>query len=460
MSRALLIIMDSVGIGGAPDAAEYGDAGSNTLGNIIRACASGEGDRAGLRAGPLNIPNLAQLGLGEVVKLAGPDLILNPLPLAQAATPALPPPPCGEGPGVGVESENSLPQARTRRSAPASPQGGGGAILARDSMTRPLQGKWGIARERSKGKDTPSGHWEICGVPVTFDWGYFPRAIPCFPKALTDELIARCKLPGVLGNKHASGTGIIAELGAEHMASGKPIVYTSADSVLQIAAHEQTFGLRRLYDVCEAAFALTAPLNIGRVIARPFLGDAPATFLRTANRRDFAIPPPAPTLLDVATAAGREVVSIGKIGDIFAHRGTGRIVKASGHPALMEATLETLRTLADGGLAIVNFVDFDMLFGHRRDVPGYADALEKFDAMLPRLFAALKPGDLAILTADHGNDPTAPGTDHTRECVPVLAIGPGIAGGPIGMRETLADIGQTIARHLGLPPLAHGVVWR
>lgn len=399
MTRALLIIMDSVGIGGAPDAGVYGDAGANTLGNIAAACAAGRGDRAGLRAGPLQLPNLAALGLGNAVPLA------------------------------------SVPPAE-----------------------RP-SGRYGVAREKSKGKDTPSGHWEICGVPVTFDWGYFPHTIPCFPKALTDALVARSALPGLIGNKHASGTEIIAELGTEHMRTGKPIAYTSADSVFQIAAHEGTFGLERLYEVCEAAFELTAPLNIGRVIARPFVGTTPADFKRTGNRRDFAIPPPAPTLLDVACGAGRDVVSIGKIGDIFAHRGTGRVVKASGHPALLAATLDTLAMLGEGGFAMVNFVDFDMLFGHRRDVPGYADALEKFDAMLPAISAALRPGDLPILTADHGNDPTAPGTDHTRERVPVLAFGPAIAGGAIGERETFSDIGQTIAAHLGLPPLAHGKSW-
>ena len=243
------------------------------------------------------------------------------------------------------------------------------------------------------------------------------------------------------------------------MLSGKPIVYTSADSVLQIAAHEATFGLERLYDVCKVARLLCDPLNIGRVIARPFLGDTPANFQRTANRRDYAIPPPEPTLLDRVTEAGREVISIGKIGDIFAHCGTGRIVKASGHPALMEAALAALGTLKDGGVAVVNFVDFDMLFGHRRDVAGYADALENFDAMLPRLEAALRPGDLCVLTADHGCDPTAPGTDHTRERVPVLAFGPGIAGGPLGVRDSFADIGQSIAGHLGIAPLTHGKAW-
>ena len=389
MTRAFLMVMDSVGIGGAPDAEAYGDAGANTLGHITEACAAGRGDRPGLRSGALRIPNLNQLGLGA----------------------------------------------------------------------NAVHGQWGSAREKSLGKDTPSGHWEIAGVPVTFAWGYFPQTSPCFPKTLTDDLIARCQLPGILGNTHASGTEIIAELGAYHMLTGKPIVYTSADSVLQIAAHEGTFGLERLYDVCKIARALVDPMNIGRVIARPFDGSGPTRFQRTANRRDFSVPPPEPTLLDRITEAGRAVVSIGKIGDIFAHRGTGTVVKASGHPALMEATLEAVRTLPDGGLAFTNFVDFDSLFGHRRDVPGYADALEKFDALLPRLICAFRPGDLAILTADHGCDPTWPGSDHTRECVPVLAFGPGVPACAIGMRDSFADIGQTIARHLGIAPLAHGAAW-
>ena len=401
MTRALLVILDSVGIGGAPDAGHYGDDGANTLGHIAEACAAGNADKLGLRTGPLRIPNLARLGLGL----------------------------CSQRPLAGVDN-------------PASPRA-----------------RFGAAVERSTGKDTPSGHWEIAGVPVTFAWGYFPQTVPSFPKTLTDDLITRCGLPGVLGDKHASGTEIIAELGAEHMLSGKPIVYTSADSVLQIAAHEATLGLERLYDVCKVARLLCDPLNIGRVIARPFLGDTPTNFQRTANRRDYAIPPPEPTLLDRVTEAGREVISIGKIGDIFAHCGTGRIIKASGHPALMEAALAALGTLKDGGVAVVNFVDFDMLFGHRRDVAGYADALENFDAMLPRLEAALRPGDLCVLTADHGCDPTAPGTDHTRERVPVLAFGPGIAGGPLGVRDSFADIGQSIAGHLGIAPLTHGKAW-
>lgn len=406
MTRAILIVMDSVGIGGAPDAADYGDTGSHTLGNIAAACAAGRADKPGLRTGPLQLPNLVRLGLGHAAQLAS------------------------------------------------------GQPLAGVKLHDRLQSQCGAAREISLGKDTPSGHWEIAGLPVTLAWGYFPHTEPTFPKALTDDLITRCQLPGVLGNTHASGTEIIAQLGAEHMATGKPIIYTSADSVMQIAAHEESFGLERLYKVCKTARVLCDPLNIGRVIARPFTGDTPTTFTRTGNRRDFAVPPSAPTLLDRLTSAGREVVSIGKIGDIFAHRGTGRVIKASGHPALLDALLDTLRTLPDGGLAFVNFVDFDMLFGHRRDVAGYADALEHFDAMIPRIEAALRPGDLAILTADHGCDPTAPGTDHTRECVPVLAFGPGVTAGSIGLRDSFADIGQTIAWHLSIAPLAHGQAWR
>lgn len=402
MTRAFLVVLDSFGIGGAPDAATFGDAGADTLGHVARACAEGRGDGNGVRSGPLKLPNLAAWGLGLA---------------AHAASGAWP-----EG-------------------------------LGRPAIPRAL---WGHAVERSAGKDTPSGHWEIAGVPVTAPWGYFPETVPCFPKALTDTLIDKGGLPGILGNRHASGTAIIAELGSEHLATGKPILYTSADSVLQIAAHEGTFGLERIYRLCELARQEVDRLRIGRVIARPFIGRTASDFARTANRRDYAMPPPEPTLLDVATVAGREVVSLGKIGDIFAHSGTGRIVKAAGNTALVEATLGVMRELSDGGLAIVNLVDFDTLYGHRRDVAGYAAALEAFDAEVPRLEAALRPGDLLVLTADHGCDPTFRGTDHTRECVPVLVYRPGIAPGAIGRRESFADIGQSIAAHLGLPRLAHG----
>lgn len=401
MSRALLIVLDSVGIGGAPDAAAYGDQGSNTLGHIAIRSAEGAGDRAGLRAGKLALPNLTRLGLGRAVTLAT-GLI---------------------APGL---------------------EGGGEA------------GRYAAGTEISKGKDTPSGHWEIAGLPVAFDWGYFPTTIPCFPPALIAEFLKRTGLPGILGDKHASGTEIIEEHGEEHIKSGKPILYTSADSVLQIAAHETHFGLSRLYDICKVMRELTRDLQIGRVIARPFMGEARGAFQRTANRKDWAIEPDGATLLDRLKAAGREVITVGKVGDIFAHRATGEEIKAAGNAKLLYAALAAFARLKPGGLAFVNLVDFDVEYGHRRDVPGYAAALEDFDARVPEIMAALGPGDLCVITADHGNDPTWRGTDHTRERVPILAFGPGIAPGSAGVRETLADIGESIAAHLGLAPGQHG----
>jgi phosphopentomutase len=394
MGRAFLFILDSFGIGGAPDAARFGDKGANTLGHI-----------AAKIGRPLKLSNLVSLGLARA---------------AEAAS--------GKAPDR----------------------------LDADS---PLIGQWGYAVETSNGKDTPSGHWEIAGVPVSFDWGYFPKKVPCFPKALTDVLIARGNLPGILGNKHASGTEIIAELGEEHMRTGKPIVYTSADSVIQIAAHEDSFGLPALYRLCEIARELTLPLNIGRVIARPFIGADRQDFMRTGNRKDYSVLPPSPTLLDKLTKAGHAVISVGKIGDIYAHSGTGREVKATGNDALFGATLAQMESLPDGGLLITNFVDFDKHNGHRRDIEGYSRALEALDARLPDAMKKLKEGDLLILTADHGCDPSWKGTDHTRECVPVLCWSPGIRPDSIGRRASFADIGQTIASHLGLDPLAHGTAW-
>jgi len=317
-------------------------------------------------------------------------------------------------------------------------------------------GAWGYAVEQSLGKDTPSGHWEMAGLPVSFEWGFFPETIPCFPEALIERLVARCDLPGILGNCHASGTEIIAALGEEHIRTGKPICYTSADSVFQIAAHEDHFGLQRLYDLCAAAKQEVDALNIARVIARPFVGEAAASFKRTANRRDLTTPPPGETLLDRLTDQGGTVISVGKVSDIFAHRGITRTHKAPDNMALFDALLSETSSAPDHSLTFANFVDFDMLFGHRRDVPGYAGALEDFDARLPEFEAALRPGDLALITADHGCDPTYPGTDHTREHVPVLFFGSDIAARDLGQRDSFADMGQTIAAHLGLGPLAHG----
>jgi phosphopentomutase len=405
MPRAVVLVLDSVGIGSAPDAAAYGDLGANTLGHIAEACARGGAERPPLRDRPLRLPNLTRIGLGEAFRTANGYV----------------------------------------------PKG-----LERDDT---LDGRYGSAVELSRGKDTPSGHWEIAGLPVRHDWGYFPRTVPAFPEELTDELCRRAGLPGILGNKHASGTEIIAELGAAHIESGKPICYTSADSVFQIAAHEDAFGLERLYEVCAIARELTYKLRIGRVIARPFVGDPEGGSVRTGNRRDYAIKPPSPTILDIATADGRAVVTIGKIGDIFAHSGTGRELKASGNAALFDRTLEGISGLADGGLLFANFIDFDMIYGHRRDTAGYATALEAFDARLPEIEALLRRDDLVVITADHGCDPTWPGSDHTREQVPVLAFGPDVAPAAIGQRATFADIAAAVALRLDLPRPSSGTAF-
>ena len=320
----------------------------------------------------------------------------------------------------------------------------------------PVTGAWGYAVEQSAGKDTPSGHWEMAGVPVPFDWGHFPETRPCFPAELVSGLIERCGLPGILGDCHASGTQIIEELGEEHVRTGKPICYTSADSVFQIAAHEEAFGLERLYQVCAVAKVLVEPYDVARVIARPFVGADSASFVRTANRRDLTTPPIADTLLDRLVADGGSVVSVGKISDIFGNRGISRTVKAKDTMGLFDALLDEARTAGDRSLVFTNFVDFDTLFGHRRDAAGYAAALEALDARLPEFEGLLAAGDLALITADHGCDPTWTGTDHTREHVPVLFFGPGVGARALGRRGSFADMGQTVARHLGLAPLDHG----
>ena len=399
--RAIILVLDSFGIGATADAAQFGDVGADTLGHIAEACAQGRADRSGVRSGRLHIPNLVRWGLGRA---------------AEVSSGAIPP---------GLEGNG-------------------------------IAGAYGAAAETSKGKDTPSGHWEIAGCPVEFDWGYFPHTRPCFPAGIVAQLVREFDLPGILGDKHASGTEIIAELGEEHVRTGKPICYTSADSVFQVAAHETHFGLERLYRFCIRAKELLEPLNIGRVIARPFVGSNSADFRRTAHRRDYTTPPPQETLLDRLAGQGREVWSIGKIADIFAHRGITQTLKAEDNAGLFDQTLAAMAQAGDGDLVFSNFVDFDMLYGHRRDVVGYAAALEAFDRRLPELESELRPGDLVLATADHGCDPTWRGTDHTREHVPVLFYGPGVPAGSLGKRASFADMGQTLARHLGLPPLAHG----
>lgn len=402
MSRAFIILMDSFGIGATADAGKYGDADADTLRHIAEWCAEGKADQVGVRHGPLNLPNLTRLGLNGAAIISGGKPV----------------------PGLATNIQ--------------------------------IQGAYGCAAEKSYGKDTPSGHWEIAGVPALFDWGYFPPEYPSFPDELLEKVIARGHLPGVLGNRHASGTEIIQELGEEHQNTGKPIVYTSADSVFQIAAHEESFGLARLQDLCKLTRDLVDEYNVGRVIARPFKG-TPGHYVRTANRSDYAVPAPKPTLLDNLIENGREVIAIGKVADIYAHRGISKIVKADGNMALFDAFLQETITAPKQSLVFVNLVDFDMLYGHRRDVIGYAKALEDLDKRLPEFEKLMHPTDIAVITADHGCDPTQPGSDHTRENIPVLFFGPHIPAGPIGIRETFSDIGQTLAKHLGLKPLACGV---
>ena len=400
--RAFILVMDSFGIGGAPDAHAFGDVGANTFGHIATACAAGEADAENQRRGALRLPNLSRLGLLEA---------------ALGATGEVPP----------------------------------------DMQAPPtLTAAYGHACEVSRGKDTPSGHWEIAGLATDFDWGYFPRSTPCFPEAEIEELIRRGGLPGILANRHASGTQIIEELGAQHLASGKPICYTSADSVFQIAAHEEHFGLQRLYELARIAKAIFEPLNIGRVIARPFTGDSANNFVRTGNRRDFTTPPHRDTLLDRIVAHGGEVISIGKIADIFAGRGITQRFKGADNMALFDCLLAQAGAAPEGSLVFVNFVDFDMLYGHRRDAAGYAAALEAFDARLPEFEARMRRDDIALITADHGCDPTWPGVDHTREQVPVLFFGPRVRATNLGRCESFADMGQTIAAWLGVPALAEG----
>ncbi|WP_238364241.1 phosphopentomutase [Mesobacterium pallidum] len=398
MARAFLVVMDSVGIGGAPDAAEYfndgrPDTGANTLLHIAEACAEGRAEAG--RTGPLTLPNLDALGLGAALDLA-----------------------CGE-------------------TAPG--------------LTAQPTGRYAAATEHSRGKDTPSGHWELAGLPVPFEWTYFPKADPAFPEDLVAKVCALAGTEGILGNCHASGTEIVARLGQEHQRTGWPICYTSADSVFQIAAHEESFGLDRLLMLCEDLAPTLHEMRVGRVIARPFLG-APGSYARTTNRHDYAIRPPSPVLTNWVQDAGRAVHAIGKIGDIFSMEGIDSNAKGS-DAALMDALDAAVRDMPDGSLTFANFVEFDSLYGHRRDIAGYARHLEWFDARLGAVLSALRPEDLLVITADHGNDPSWTGTDHTRERVPVLCAGAGT--GALGI-VNFADVAASLAAHLGVPSQGPG----
>ena len=387
-ARAFLVVMDSVGAGGAPDAVDFGDAGANTLGHIARNCAAGLAEVG--RSGPLRLPHLDGLGLGSAVRLASGE-----------ATPGL--------------------------------------------AMRP-KGRWGAATEVSRGKDTPSGHWELAGVPVPWDWTYFPDTVPAFPPDLVALVCQLAGTKGILGNCHASGVPIIAEHCEEHLRTGWPICYTSADSVFQIAAHEAAFGLERLLKLCADLAPTLHAMNVGRVIARPFTG-TPGNFKRSANRHDYAMAAPAPTLLDWVSDAGRMTHAIGKIGDIFSMKGVGALHKGTSDLDLFAQLDRLVGEATPGSLTFANFVEFDTLYGHPRDVSGYARALEWFDGRVGALLTRLRPDDLLIFTADHGNDPTWRGTEHTRERVPVICAGAG--QGEIGLCG-FVDVGASVAAHLGV----------
>lgn len=400
VNRIILLVLDSVGIGSSADAKDFDDVGADTLGHIADVFTK---DQA---LAPLNLPHMSQLGLQQAYH-------------------------CSTG------------QYPTAMHTPET-----------------LIGSYACAKEISSGKDTPSGHWEMMGVPALWEWGYFRNKENSFPLEILTEIVHRSDIDGYLGNCHSSGTEIIAKLGEEHMQSGHPIFYTSADSVFQIACHEETFGLEKLYNLCELCREILEPHNIGRVIARPFIGTSPKDFQRTGNRHDYAIEPPSPTVLQKLIDDGGRVIGIGKIGDIFAHTGMSEEVRASGHPALWKETLSALdRTSShteERSIIMTNFVDFDAVYGHRRDPVGYGKALEEFDRQLPALFEKMSDNDLLIITADHGNDPTWKGTDHTREHVPILLYQKNVSSSDLGFRETFADIAQTIARHFNLSSFEYG----
>jgi phosphopentomutase len=390
MGKAILIVLDSLGIGGAPDASIYGDEGANTFGAIALACSNGNADIG--RKGPLRVPNLESLGIYSATRLS-----------------------------TGLTFPNT------------------------DSTI----GSYAVAEERSKGKDTPTGHHEIVGFTNPIGWYTFPKAVPVFPEKEMNSLIQKAQLAGVLGNKHASGEEIIRECGEEHLNSGWPIVYTSADSVLQIAAHEQGFGLDRLYKVCKIAAEIFNDLKVQRIIARPFLGRNKEDFFRTKNRKDFISPPPMDTLCDKVIKSGKKCFGVGKIADIFGHRGISESVSGMSDVKLFDEMLNIIGKANTGDLIFANFVEFDTLYGHRRDLSGYARALENFDRQLPRLFSILNGDDFLVITADHGNDPSFAGTDHTREQVPVLIKNQNLINKCYGLIN-FSDIGSLIENFLGL----------
>lgn len=399
--KVVILLFDSFGIGQAPDAPQFGDQGSDTLGHIVEYF-----NKNGMN---LKLPNLSKRGLKKA--------------------------------------------AEHNR----------GAALAQDISISDniINSKFGYCAEISKGKDTPSGHWELAGVPVMFDWYYFTAKEnqSCFDQEFIDRWVEKADLKdGFIDAGHASGTEVLKEHGCESCVTKKPVVYTSADSVFQVAAHEDYFGLDKLLDICKIAREILDDMNmkVGRVIARPFIGEAADEYVRTGNRKDFSILPPAPTLLDKLKQAGGKVVSIGKIADIYANQGISKQLKATGLEELFDKTVAEYKLAQENTLIFTNFVDLDSSYGHRRDPKGYGKALEYLDARIPDLDNLLDDDTIVILAADHGCDPTAPGSDHTRECVPFLLWGKNIESEFIGQRDTFADIGESIADFMGVESLSFG----
>lgn len=406
MKRVFLMILDSFGIGSSLDANKFNDHGADTFGHIVEKCFLGEANKQ--RQGVLNIPNLKRLGIVQAYKAS-----TGKYPL-----------------GCHEEIDESK-------------------IIA----------SYGFASEISSGKDTTSGHWEIAGVPVLDNWHYFKKINNTFPNILLDKIVKNFKLPGVLGNCHASGTEIISKFGEEHIFTGKPILYTSSDSVVQIACHEKTFGLSNLYALCKTMRTLLNQnkYKIARVIARPFIGTDKLNFQRTGNRVDFSMKPPSITVMEkLINEKQGTVVAVGKVSDIYSGIGISKSIKSFGLKELCNSTINEMKLAKNNTIVFTNFVDFDSIWGHRRDVAGYARGLEFFDDQLLNIINLVTAQDLLIITADHGCDPTWIGTDHTRENIPVLIYSPTKKTNFLGHRKTFADIGQTIAEYFSLSNMQYG----
>ena len=395
IKKAVVIVFDSFGLGALPDANKFNDQGSDTLGHIDKYCKDNNL--------VFNISNLLRLGLGKAYK--------------------------------------NLHKKK----------------LFCDNENYSTIGSYGVCQELSSGKDTTSGHWEIAGCPVLFDWGYFRDKFNTFPDDLLKKIIQSSDISGYLGNIHASGTDIIRDLGEQHIKTGFPIFYTSADSVFQVACHEKYFGLDRLYKLCEVIRQQLTDYNIARVIARPFTGESSFDFVRTGNRKDYSLVPHEKTLLDICVENKIKTIAIGKIGDIYSHKGIDLEIKATGLNDLIDKTISSIQgQTTHDSLIMTNLVDFDMLYGHRRDVLGYKNALEFVDSRINEIIKTLSKDDILIITADHGCDPTWIGTDHTREYIPFIIYQNNVSNN-LNIRNTFADIGQTIAKFFNIPKLKYGI---